>query len=42
MRVESGGKGWVTVTSAKMLVLKSPEVTTRSILPGRGGIGRGE
>ena len=24
MRVESGGKGWVTVTSAKMLVLKSP------------------
>ena len=29
------------VTSARILVLKSPDVTTRSILPGRGGVGEG-
>ena len=38
---ERDGRGWVRVTSARMLVLKSPDVTTRSILPGRGGMGEG-
>ena len=38
---EREGRGWVKVTSARMLVLKSPDVTTRSILPGRGGMGEG-
>ena len=34
------GNGWVTVTSARMLVWKSPDETTRSILP-VGGLGEG-